>query len=179
MREIHRPKFECKICEEIFGQNCKLEVHLKEKHNEIEMFNCEKCKKKFVLKWRLTKHQEIHYNPKVIKCHYFNNNKCCPFEEIGCMFEHAYSSMCKFGKSCSRDLCSFQHEESDSYDNLNEETDDEDFDTEVECDYCYFETKSKSELMMHVDIEHDLSCVFCEYKAITMIDLKEHKINNH
>ena len=95
------------------------------------------------------------------------------------MFEHAYSSMCKFGKSCSRDLCSFQHEESDSYDNLNEETDDEDFDTEVECDYCYFETKSKSELMMHVDIEHDLSCVFCEYKAITMIDLKEHKINNH
>ena len=63
--------------------------------------------------------------------------------------------------------------------NVNEETDDEDFDTEVECDYCYFETKSKSELMMHVDIEPDLSCVFCEYKAITMLDLKEHKINNH
>ena len=94
MREIHRPKFECKICEEIFGQNCELEVHLKEKHNEIEMFNCEKCEKKFVLKWRLTKHQEIHYNPKVIKCHYFNNNKCCPFEEIGCMFEHMLIQVC-------------------------------------------------------------------------------------
>ena len=42
-----------------------------------------------------------------------------------------------------------------------------------------FETKSKRELMMHIDIEHDLSCVFCDYKAITMLGLKEHKINNH
>ena len=93
MRETHTPKFECKFCEEIIGKNCELELHLKERHDEIEMFNCNKCEKKFVLKWRLTKHQEIHYNPLVIKCHYFNNNKCCPFEEIGCMFEHAFSSV--------------------------------------------------------------------------------------
>ena len=42
-------------------------------------------------------------------CHYFNNCKLCPYEEIGCMFQHRKSVMCKHDKSCKVKLCSYQH----------------------------------------------------------------------
>jgi hypothetical protein len=45
----------------------------------------------------------------------------CPFEEMGCMFAHETSDMCKFDKKCTRNLCSFGHtsieEESDDKEN--------------------------------------------------------------
>ena len=43
------------------------------------------------------------------KCHYFNNRKTCPFDEIGCMFAHETSEMCRFDKICNNKLCPFQH----------------------------------------------------------------------
>jgi hypothetical protein len=33
----------------------------------------------------------------VNNCHYFNNDKKCPFEELGCKFLHSVSQICKFG----------------------------------------------------------------------------------
>ena len=56
------------------------------------------------------KHAQIHASRTDVKrCHYFNNNKQCPYEEIGCMFAHVASDICKFGESCSNNLCSYQH----------------------------------------------------------------------
>ena len=70
-------------------------MHVKANHMSIETFSCDK---KFVLKWRLTKHQE-------------NNRKPCPYEEIGCMFDHSLSEMCVFGKQCLNKLCPFRHDQ--------------------------------------------------------------------
>ena len=49
-------------------------------------------------------------------CHYFNNEKDCPFEEE-CIFVHEESEICKFGKACERILCMYKHERDDKDDN--------------------------------------------------------------
>ena len=41
-------------------------------------------------------------------CHFYNNGKPCPFQEIGCMFRHENSGQCKT-RLCTRKLCQFQH----------------------------------------------------------------------
>ena len=91
----------------VFDPTFKLENHLKEQ--EVESFKCDECEKTFYLKWRIAKHKTIHDKINVKFCHYFNNNKLCPFEEIGCMFLHAKSKLCRFKQSCKNDLCQFQH----------------------------------------------------------------------
>ena len=42
-------------------------------------------------------------------CHYFNNEKHCPYENIGCMFLHQDSENCYFGIRCKNKLCQFKH----------------------------------------------------------------------
>ena len=107
-KEEHGKEIKCNICDEKFDQTFKLENHLKE--HEVETFKCDECGKTFYLKWRLAKHKTIHETINVRFCHYFNNDKLCPFEEIGCMFLHAKSELCRFKKSCKNDLCQFRHE---------------------------------------------------------------------
>jgi hypothetical protein len=53
----------------------------------------------------------LHTDKNVLHCHYFNNNKNCPFEEHGCKFIHAVSENCVFGESCRRRLCPCRHPE--------------------------------------------------------------------
>ena len=66
----------CKICDNSFVKNSDFELHVKECHQEAEMY---KCDKKFLLNWRLKKHQSIHSKTEKLRfCHYFNNEKECP-----------------------------------------------------------------------------------------------------
>ena len=109
----HTPRIKCKSCDKTFAKTCDLELHINENHDLVEHLECDHCGKTFVLKWRLTKHLEIHTNKTIRKCHYFNNQKCCPYEVIGCMFEHRISGKCKYGEKCNKTLCSFQHRNTD------------------------------------------------------------------
>jgi hypothetical protein len=95
----------CKFCKETFKENFELESHLKT-HKEAETYDCEKCDKTFVLKWRLRKHQGVHETDRY--CHYYNNQKFCPFEKLGCKFRHEQSAICKF-QNCNNSLCQFRH----------------------------------------------------------------------
>ena len=101
MKELENQRHEkichkrCTICGKSFHQNHELETHLKS-HSESERFNCAKCGKEFVLKWRLRKHMSVHATNKY--CHYFNNQKSCPFKLLGCKFKHEESPTCKFKK---------------------------------------------------------------------------------
>ena len=99
----------CDFCEESFDVSWKLEKHMKT-HNDIKLFKCDQCDATFLLEWRLKKHKESHQylNPKF--CHYFNNYKECPYEEIGCMFKHQKSPACFFQEKCRNNLCQFRHE---------------------------------------------------------------------
>ena len=78
LKENHPKRVRCKSCVEIFDKNSDLEKHIKANHEQMENYDCEKCEKTFVLKWRLTKHQENHSRLKDKKCHYFNNKRTCP-----------------------------------------------------------------------------------------------------
>ena len=102
-------RVKCKFCDDRFDKNSDLEVHIKAHHNTVETFKCDQCGKSFVLEWRLRKHQGIHKEGKIKKCHYFNNQKNCPFEELGCMFEHSFSGICKYGAKCTKIMCPFEH----------------------------------------------------------------------
>ena len=70
---------------------------------------CDLCGKTFVMKWRFKKHTEAHSNKSQKYCHYFNNDKSCPFDEIGCKFRHQHSDECIFGPKCKNKLCHFKH----------------------------------------------------------------------
>ena len=94
------------ICGKSFHANHELETHLKN-HTESERFTCSICDKEFVLNWKLKKHMSVHGTNKY--CHYYNNQKNCPFELLGCKFKHEESPLCKF-TSCSNPLCQFKHE---------------------------------------------------------------------
>ena len=47
-------------------------------------------------------------------CHYYNNGKICPFEEIGCKFRHEHSPACTF-KKCSNSLCQYRHDTNETF----------------------------------------------------------------
>ena len=50
----------CKLCEESFDKFVDLENHIEVCHEKHNVFQCDKCEKGFVLKWRLKKHIRLH-----------------------------------------------------------------------------------------------------------------------
>ena len=63
-------------------------MHIKKDHREHPSYDCDNCDKKFVTKFRLRKHTQMHSDIKIGTCRYFRNNVFCPFEELGCKFLH-------------------------------------------------------------------------------------------
>ena len=99
----------CSICKDEFSDNYRLEEHLVKTHQKVKQVSCSVCDKTFMLKWRLQKHMNIHNEAKRRMCHFFNNGKHCPFEEIGCKFLHEESQECRMKLSCTRTMCQFRH----------------------------------------------------------------------
>ena len=194
LKEKHKPEIKCNMCGEMFNLLFELENHLK-KHDEVETLKCNICEKIFYMKWRLKKHEEAHKLSNVKFCHYFNNNKVCPFEEIGCMFKHAFSEECKFKKQCRNNLCQFRHSsinincESDSntgeeqIDVVNYGTDDhldleyetEEEEEDLECDEC---GKVSDNFDDYIEHRGRGDCVFwcnhCDKFFRQEVDLKKH-----
>ena len=96
----------CLECPCEFSKNCDLEVHLEE-HEQEKLYECEVCGKRFFLKWRLKMHKNVH-EAGAGYCHFFNNSKQCPYENIGCKFLHERSGACTF-QACMNTRCQFEH----------------------------------------------------------------------
>ena len=122
IRESHKKETKCTVCGETFSFTHELEIHLK-KH-EVETLKCEKCDKTFYLKWRLEKHKKAHDLVDIRFCHYFNNSKHCPYDEVGCMFRHDKSQECKFQKECRFKLCQYMHSCNEKNNLFEKQTDD-------------------------------------------------------
>ena len=95
----------CELCGKTFDENWKLDAH-KKKH---VTHKCNKCDNTLVNQEIKEKHIKIAHENEKLYCHYFNNEKVCPFEDK-CVFLHEKSDACKFGKSCERINCTFRHE---------------------------------------------------------------------
>ena len=106
--ELHRQNFKCEICNCMFNLRCDLENHIKT-HEIQRDFKCHICEKVFYLEWRMKRHVKGHFAKNRRLCHYYNNLKDCPFEDIGCKFTHDEAEKCKFGKLCAKPLCQFKH----------------------------------------------------------------------
>ena len=83
--------------------------HIELEHENYKVFQCDKCDKSFVTNWRLQKHIQLHTEQYVKPCHYFNNGRKCPFEELGCKFLHVVSKFCTSRQKCQRHLCPYRH----------------------------------------------------------------------
>ena len=93
-----------------FRENHMLEAHMANVHNHEKSHKCDICGAKFYLtKWRPQKHMTTHEGNKTRFCHYYNNNKSCPFFEIGCKFLHKKSEECSFKDNCGLDKCQYRH----------------------------------------------------------------------
>ena len=42
-------------------------------------------------------------------CHYYNNDKPCPYDKVGCKFKHENAPECRFNLRCTFKLCQFTH----------------------------------------------------------------------
>ena len=174
----------CDLCDMVFSRNSDLELHLEIEHNKEKKFKCNKCEMSFVLNWRLQKHIDIHEEKKMENrkfCHYFNNEKECPFATLGCMFKHENAPHCKYSEKCLKTSCQFKHknneEVSEVHNDLTEEEKEFDFYVKtnfrmvydnvlknkkhLHCYFCDFISKSKilkysaDELAEHMDEDHE------------------------
>ena len=107
IKKGHPKMLHCANCDETFQESWRLELHMKS-HGNLSPFKCDLCERKFYSHWRMKKHKASHNELKKC-CHYFNNAKICPYEEVGCKFKHEDSENCKFDKKCNFKLCQFKH----------------------------------------------------------------------
>ena len=84
-----------------------MEEHL-EHHGNERPFKCSICEKGFYMKWRMEKHTSDH-RVDIKFCHYFNNDKPCPYDKVGCKFKHETAPECRFNLKCTFNLCQFTH----------------------------------------------------------------------
>ena len=110
--ETNHPKsIVCKLCGDKFSEIHQLEDHLQKVHKRSKRFLCGVCNTGFLMRWRLHKHLEMHKKGEAQRfCHYFNNKKKCPYQDVGCKFLHEESPDCRFEHLCSRQLCQYRHD---------------------------------------------------------------------
>ena len=149
VKVCHPTQVACHTCSARFNKNSDLEIHLEEYHKISKQFQCDQCDKTFALKWRFAKHMQGHANKDIKYCHFFNNQKTCPFEKIGCMFLHQHADICIFGVKCKNKLCQFKH--IDNIDNSIEENVHDDLDDK-------FDQLTYMEKLETKDVFCDLYC---------------------
>ena len=68
----------CNQCEQMFYGEWKLNVHIKT-HRE---YSYQMCERTFKYEQILVKHMKIAHEDIKLYCHYFNNEKTCPFKRL-------------------------------------------------------------------------------------------------
>ena len=177
-------KFECDECEKRFKDEDKLQQHKDKMH---EKFECDECEKVFGYESVLEKHKEAAHENAELFCHYFNNDKDCPFEDC-CIFVHEESGNCRYGKNCERNLCMFQHVESRDIENVSDD-DSEDGDSEESFNLHdinlekikpvldkFKQAVDNFELLLN---KYSLKCKNCEFEAKDMNGLTMHMKAKH
>ena len=118
--------FQCDECDKKFQQETLLDKH-KVTHKKFE---CDDCDKNFKNEGTLQKHIQAAHEDITLYCHFFNNDKECPYDDE-CIFVHEDSVECRFGRGCERNLCMFKHEgRTGEEDESDESEDDSDGDEE-------------------------------------------------
>ena len=182
--------FKCEKCGKEFSEEWKLRAHVKTHGN----YKCEKCDKTFVNLDIKKKHVLISHENMKLFCHFYNNQKTCPFDDK-CIFLHEDSKFCRFDLMCERDLCMYKHRKKDEPE-------------KNEAHNCYAEENDVIDIMSDFDEneqevendEHDeavnktffnptqievpscelmFKCENCEYRASRKSEVNSHKTACH
>jgi hypothetical protein len=154
IQAVHPKQYNCNLCAEIFETSLAFELHLRI-HAAKKDHKCETCGQTFYMKWRLQKHMKQHELTNVKYCHFFNNNKFCRFQELGCMFKHDHAPRCK-REVCRSKMFQFKHEF--FQENPSETTANNKFVTDLSdmekqrvypCDKCSFVSKTEAYIEVH------------------------------
>ena len=176
-------KYKCDECEKYFDDENKLQKHTEKKHLKFE---CDDCDKVFKYEAVLEKHREAAHDDVQLFCHYYNNDKDCPYVDQ-CIYVHEESENCKFGSNFAQNLCMYQHEKSvdEESDNDGESSDDDDV-AVVNDDIDFEEIKPALEKFKQADDnfeqllgKHNLKCKQCEFEAKDMNGLNMHMKAKH
>ena len=108
-----KKSFECGECDKSYNTTDQLETH-KKIHVK---FGCEECDCEFKFERNLLKHMEAVHGNRILYCHFYNNDKDCPFDDE-CVFAHQDSPDCKYGAGCERVMCMFSHEDKEDDDDV-------------------------------------------------------------
>ena len=84
--------YHCDECEKVLNEEWKLNAH-KKKHKN---FKCNQCSKSLKTEDIMEKHVYISNENMKIYCHFFNNEKTCPYENE-CIFLHDVAGLCRYG----------------------------------------------------------------------------------
>ena len=175
MRKQHYAKgIECNKCSKMFDEEWKLNAHLK-KHKGL---SCTLCEKTFDFEDILQKHIKIAHEGTKLYCHFYNNEKNCPFE-ADCIFLHENSTKCRYGQLCERQNCMFKHRANEETvdDNDEENLDDDDqSEANVLCDNCEFLAHDELSLEVHYERKYSgyYDCALCAFRAENEENLNIH-----
>ena len=151
---LHPKQYTCNVCAEIFDSSVTYELHLRT-HALKKNYKCETCGQMFYMKWRLQKHMKQHDMTNVKYCHFYNNNKFCRFEELGCMFRHEDAPLCNRASLCRSKMCQFKHEFIQENPNIIESFDMETH-SDYQCDKCSFVSKTVANIEFHRSSKHEV-----------------------
>ena len=107
----------------------------------------------------------LHEETNIKHCHYYNNDKCCPYEELGCKFLNTVAEICEFGSKCTRRLCTCRHERSRSTQN--------DIDNKTEDDGSEMDDDSAPDFYFNVKNVEILQCTDCFVKQVNRVHFSD------
>lgn len=180
--------YKCDQCNKEFDQGWKLSAHEK-KHKRYQCDKCENCYEYLDI---LKKHKLVSHENTKLYCHFYNNEKTCPYDER-CIFLHKDSKFCKYDTYCERDLCMFKHgkvpienENIDPNDICDEVIDIIEIESETEearenekSEMC----ENDSDKTFHNPSQEDntlkFKCNKCDFESATKPDLVKHKTEIH
>ena len=177
--------FECDECDKCFQEESKLEEHV---HRNHKKYPCDDCEKIFNFEGLLEKHKSAAHEDFVLYCHFFNNDKDCPYEDQ-CVFVHEDSEDCMFAKGCERKLCMYKHEERDEDDDEDESEDESDMDEDEDENQKAVENlkpslekvKEALEKVTNIlkKVSPTLKCNICDFEAKNQNGLTMHNKAKH
>ena len=185
--------FKCEYCKKDFDQEWKKSAHAK-RHNK---YQCDKCDSCFEYQDILKKHKVVSHENTKLYCHFFNNDKTCPYGDL-CIFLHEDSQFCRYDLNCERDFCMFKRRKKqeqleiiEAYDECNEvidiidvESDSVEIEEEYATDLSDIDLKDSINKTFNNPSQENtpcgnLFCEKCEFEAKTKTDLKNHKKETH
>ena len=110
----------------------------------LKKYKCEACDKTFKYLEIKKKHVLIQHENTKLYCHFYNNQKTCPYEDE-CIFLHEDAKFCKYDQLCERNFCMYKHK-SNAESKKDEENDElENKDDSIDDDETFHDDKAEQE----------------------------------